>query len=351
MKIGVLLSAYDSEKYIEQVLEPWISMKENSEHDIVIAASNGQWLKFKEAGVEPTIDQTGQILLDSKVDFMYRIVGDNVVSEEESRTILLRYLQYHKCDLIWVLDGDEEYTILEIERIIDYVTHNSETECFRINFKNYTLRLPLFLKDFVRATIYRDNIRGGLSEFFFDTDASYHDGSVPDTLNTTIIPRYVAFPKHYTWLKENKRTFEKIVHQEHKYIWGGPKGARCAYKIDNDEIKFNEKFWNQRGLQIPVLKEEGEIYNHSFDLEYNRLENRIDISNVSTPGEYRFEIFDMTNGDKLYESQINMAFHWSYWVMPSVDRNFNDEEDFKGFRIDVYRNDFFYHQEFLHLRV
>jgi hypothetical protein len=351
MKIGVILSAYDSEKYIQQVLEPWMWMKENSDHDIIIAASNGQWLKFKEAGVEPTNDKTGQILLDSKIDFMYRITGDNVVSEEESRSILLRYLQYHQCDLIWLLDGDEVYDTQEILNIIKYVEFNPQYDCFRVNFKNYTLKLPMFVKDFVRATVYRDKIRGGLWKFVFDTDASYKDGSVPDTIPTNVIPRGVAFPKHYTWLKEDKRSFEKIIHQEHKFIWSGKEGYRCAYKIHDKDIEFNEKFWKSRGLQLPILREEGDVYSHLFNLNYNRVENRIDITDIQRDITLRFDFYDLVHETLIYEIDLKLGYGSTYWVMPSITRNFGNEEDFVGFKVEVKDGNELIHQEKLYLRV
>jgi hypothetical protein len=344
MRIGLVVSAYDCEKYIEAALQPWLELRADSEHEFVIAASNGQWLKFVEAGVEPTLDRTGQILLDSDLDFMYKTSGKRAVSEEESRTILLRYLQYNDCDLIWTLDGDEVYKKDEILRTIDYVQSHPEVDCFRINFKNFTLRLPLFSDDFVRATIYRSKIRGGISKFYFDTDAVYEDGGVPDTITSGVIPRHIAFPDHFTWLKENKRSFEKIVHQRYKYGEN-----QCAFKIEGDTLKFDDNFWSSRGIQLPCLKESGLVYSYDFQLKFDRKQNLFEVFKVSRQMNAGIKVLDM-NRVLLYQTNMELEPNYGYWFMPNSSRNFNDEDNFKGFMIQIFENSVLIHEEIFHLR-
>lgn len=350
MRIGVLVSAYDCERYISQTLKPWLELRSNSkDHEFLLAASNGQWLNYKEAGIEPTFDSTGQILFDSDLDFMYRITGNMLISEEESRTFLLRYLQQNECDLIWILDGDEVWSVEEILRTIEYVQQYPDQEFFRVNFKNYTLRLPLFVNDFYRTTIYRDKVRGGIQRFFFDTDVVYGDGNIPDSLQNHIIPRDIAFPDHYTWLREDKRCFEKIKNQEHKYVNAGEKQVRCSYKIDGDDIKFNEAFWQNRGMQIPVLREFGQIYSHDLVLDFNRALNRIDIHGIKKFFNVDIVVKTADESHTFYQTNMNLEPNVSYWVMPNYSTII--EDGFKAIKVSVFYCGLLIHDEILHLNV
>lgn len=356
MKIGLIYSVYDSEKYLRESLQSWLNLKKNSNHEIIIAASDGIWEKYQEIGLDEIYDNSLGILLESKVDFFYKNHSPYVISEEESRTTLLRFLNYQKCDLIWMVDGDEVFSENDILNIINYIEQNPSVECFRVNYKNFTIRKPLFLNDFVKATIYRGNIRGGMTKFIFDNDAVYADGSVPDTLNTHLIPRSVAFPKHYTWLEDDDRIPKKIQHQEHKYIWSGQKGSRCQYRMDGDKLRFNENFWKNRGLQFPILRMEGSSYSHLFDLNFNRTENQIDITNIIERLFVIVKVFSISDSSLIYETYMKWEPHVNYWVKPSIDRDF-DKEDFEGFKIEIIKRgsvgnpDELIHSEYLYLKV
>ena len=356
MKIGLIYSAYDSERYLKESLESWLNLKNNSQHEIIIAASDGIWEKYQEIGLDEIHDKSLDILLESNVDFLYKNRSPYVISEEESRTTLLRFLNYHNCDLLWMVDGDEVFTTQDILNIIEYIESNPQVECFRVNYKNFTIRNPLFLNDFVKATIYRGNIRGGLTKFIFDNDAVYSDGAVPDTMNTHLIPRSVVFPKHYTWLEDDDRIPKKIQHQEHKYIWSGQKGSRCQYRMAGDKLKFNENFWNNRGLQFPILRQEGSIYSHLFELNFNRKENQIDITKIQEKLFVTVKVYSITDSSFIYDTNMKLEQNVNYWIKPSLDRIF-DQEDFEGFRVEVIKRgsintpDELIHEEFLYLKV
>lgn len=353
MKIGVLLSAYDCERYVEKCLEPWISLKKyDVTMDVVIAVSNGQWLKFKEAGVSPTEDRTFEILSSiDDIDFIYKNKGSNVLAEEHSRGILLNYLQTQECDLIWVVDGDEVYTPEGIRNTIKFIEENRDVNGFYMHFKNYVLRMPLFIDSFVKPTIYRDGVHGGLRNFSFDTDANYRFKSFGD-IKKALIPIHVCFPDHYTWLQEDKRSFEKVIHQEHKFSHMGAPGERCAFKIDGDTLKFNEKYYRKNNEGIPVLSE--------LLLDSNRLRLTINKDDVQAKivlyhvhdglTESSMKVYD--ENDQLVEdiylgdvNQLMNGYHLWFVIKDSVSKNVNN------LRVDVYESENIIHSEILHLNV
>lgn len=346
MKVGILLSAYDCERYIERCLAPWISLKESM--DIVIAAGCGQWLKFKQAGVPPTKDRTFEILTNSNVDFLFKNEG-NVLSEEQSRETLLRFLQTQDCDLIWVLDGDEVYSIEEIIRTLDYVSQNPDANVFTIHFKNYVIRYPLYVDWFVKPVIYREGVHGGLNEFEFDTNANYRFRKHSETKHN-LIPLRVTFPEHFTWLEDDKRSFEKVIHQEYKFSHLGEEGTRCGFRIEGDKLKFNERYYDRVGQAIPVLSET--LVDSKFlRLTFIREEAKLLMYHVSSSMEScSIHGYDQ-NGNFLFDYYMGLVHptlqDQHLWIAMSNDVI----SDLDQIRLDVYDGKEMIHSEKLHIRV
>ena len=91
MKIGVLLTVYNCDNYIDAVLEPWFKLKEK--YNMVFAVNSGMFKDYVSLGIpyrnQPTLDKL------SKWDFDFQVTtkGTNLLGEDDSRNTCLDYLK------------------------------------------------------------------------------------------------------------------------------------------------------------------------------------------------------------------------------------------------------------------
>lgn len=360
MKIGVLLTAYNCEKYIDKCLEPWLKLKD--EYDFVIACNSGMFRDYLELGIPEKNQGTINKLITKQLDCLTIISGKNLIDEDHSRDISLdflnggRFARGTKCDLLIVIDGDEVFTEDNIRNILDFVMKNPDHDGYKINFKNHTIRENLFTYDYEHDRIYWMNRHGGIRRFFFDNRFEYgdhYDGkSTYKYSDSLTIPKSVAYVDHYSWLSDDPRTKDKILYQRKRYHginYEIPEEIRCAFEWNDekDSLEFSKAFWSGRGLQIPILHEMQGSYSFEFKIEYNRFENKITIESFENSGDCVFEIFDI-NRNHIYTCNINLN-KGNYWVMPS-SYNYEADENFTGFYIQVSRNGELIHQENIYLR-
>ena len=69
MKIGVLLTVYNCDKYIDAVLEPWFKLKEK--YNIIIAVNTGMFKDYISLGIPYRNEATLEKL--SKWDFDFQV--------------------------------------------------------------------------------------------------------------------------------------------------------------------------------------------------------------------------------------------------------------------------------------
>ena len=55
MKIGVILLAYNTSKYVDECLSSWVKLK--SKYDITIGCVNGMFKEYIELGIKPEKDK------------------------------------------------------------------------------------------------------------------------------------------------------------------------------------------------------------------------------------------------------------------------------------------------------
>lgn len=362
MRIGLLLTAYNCEKYIDKCLEPWLKLKE--EHDIVIACNSGMFRDYLELGISEKNEGTINKLISKKIDYLTIISGKNLIDEDHSRDISLDFLnggrfgRGNKCDLLIVVDGDEVFTEDNIKNILDFVIKNPDHDGYKINFKNHTIREGLFTYDYKHDRIFWMNRHGGIERFYFDNQFEYKDhylGLSNYKYSDSIeIPKSVAYVDHYSWLSDDPRTKDKIIYQNKRYHGINnevPLGLRCAFEWDEEKnvVKFSSTFWSGRGIQVPILHEMTDgPYTFEFKLDFNRVENKITIEAFETVEDCLFEISDI-NKNLIYSCSLNIIKDNNYWIMPS-SIHFDSDENFEGFNIKVKKNNQLIHDENLYLK-
>ena len=247
-KIGLLLTAYNCENYINPCLDPWMKLKEK--YNIKIAVNSGMFSDYKALGFENRNQGTLDKLNKYKFDYFIKTDDQNLLDEDSSRNKCLNYLiNEQHCDLIWILDADEIYKELEIENIINYVNKN-DALYYSVNFKNYLFTKD-YSTDYLPPRIFWTNKNSGIKKFHFDNHITYNDNSVSEMFPHHEIPKNIACVDHYSWLAEDSRTKEKIIYQNKRFA--GEENAKCSFVWDDnyDCLIFNEDFYQKRNVQKP----------------------------------------------------------------------------------------------------
>lgn len=348
MKIGVLLTVYNCEKYIKDCLDPWFELKENN--DIVISANSGMFSDYYTLGIPFRNQETLKILSEYDIDFLITTKGKNLLGEDESRNLCLNFLNKQKCDIIWVLDGDECYTKEQILNIIDFINNNPDSDWYSVNFKNLTIDENLF-QDYTHERIIRTDRHGGMNSFYFDNEFTYNNGLPFKSANGLEVPKNVAHIKHNSWLSNDIRSKDKITYQRFRYC--GPDGSlpvelRCTYNWNDEKnkLEFSEDFHKGRGMDIPCLHEEVSVFSHDFTLNYTRHENSFKITKVQREMDLVFEIYNSDNNSLIYKTQISVGKYVNYFMAPS----YKPEDSFNSFLVKTYENDVLIHEEKIHLK-
>lgn len=342
MKIGIIFSLYGCENYLDRCLSPWIKLRK--ELNLVLTACNGMYNDFLNYGFQDRSHKSLIKAIGKDFDFLMSTTGDYLWDEQNSKNYPLNYLKDRNVDLIWVVDADEFYTEHDIKKIINFITLNPDPDAYAVHFKNYTIKIPYWIEGFCRETIYWVNRNGGVSDFHFDVFMRYNDGkTINETQNFVRIPKKISHIDHFSWLSDDPRIPEKVIYQNGRF-WGN-EGERCSFFYDEVKgLDFNQKFYDSRGLQIPILHETLDTHYTEFDLNFSRSNRVIDIINVTTEGEFKFVVYS-SNGDLLFESILFIAPGSNYYIYPG------DYEELKHFHVIVFRNDMKVHEEKLHLSI
>jgi hypothetical protein len=325
LKIGVLFSAYNCARYIDECLNPWLELKE--ELNLVLAATNGRYLLSPSEvgnakGCESLVKLTGK-----NIDFLLHSPSvENNWTEEEGRTFMLKYVLGQKVDLIWVIDCDEIYTKENIYNILSYIKENPDPDCYTISFKNYFVKYPYWINDgFNKAVLYWTDRKKGIDCFSFDCDIAYNDGTMtnfPEELKNEKIGKNVAFINHYSWIQDDPRIKDKIHNQETKYI--GEEGARCAYRYnEKGHLVFNEKFYNCRGIKPPEIFETIINELHISDIFCDFENNIVYFKNITDADVYFVRIYDEYNNDIYF---CSLSLFSNSWMAPG--RRLDGEKSF-----------------------
>lgn len=341
MKIGVLLSAYNSENYIDDCLKPWMELK--NDFDIYFACVSGMYKEYIDFGFKSRNKETLAKLAKYELDFLISTAGSKCLMDENgSKSAALNALK-NQCDLVWILDSDEFYTKEQIKSIINYIKSTPEFDWYSVNFRNSIFEKNLWIDGFCPPRIFRTDRYDGISHFYFDNHIIYNNGEAFDSKPNCHIPRNIAWVKHYSWLNIDTRSKEKVKYQELRF------SGNCGFTWDdvNEKLSFSDNYYRDR--EKPILHETIEKVSDEFTINFVRSENKFYIQNVTKYQDLKFRFFNGQNGDLIYETLLGITPGVDYFCYPS-NINFHEIENFKKFRVEVLLDDKIIHNEFLHIK-
>jgi hypothetical protein len=244
-KLGIILSAYSLDEYVEQCLSPWQSF------DVPIACCSFQFENFQKQSNEKCLNELRRFIPEECLFYD----DSKSLKEHEARNIPLEYLKNNTdIDTILILDIDEFYTKKEIENLLNFI--NSEDFSWiawsRINFKNYIFDGQMWTDDFCPPRIFKIKYQDYfLDKFYWDNDILYtkENGEQADykRLSSITVPKKDAHIKHMTWLN-NERSKNKIEYQEKHF-------GKCSFKWDyiNNKIEINYKYYQDNNISAPSV--------------------------------------------------------------------------------------------------
>ena len=352
MRIGVIFAIYNCEEFVDRCIDPWIEVRET--RDIILTCISGRFSTYRDLGIPENNKGTISKLSTKGIDFLISTSGDKLLEEDMSRDFCLNYLKPHKCDIIWLVDGDELYTKEQILGIIDYVNSHPDDEGFEIYFKNYTIDYPYFI-NWWRPTLYRNRLYGGIDRFYFDSYFNFADG-LHTTRDITCkkIPKNVAFIEHHAWVNR-PATHDKIKYQKARYAdyydenWNKfthDINARCQYESLEGKIIFNKDYAEKRNVDIPSLHEyPTQVIFPGLDTNYSRRNNRIEFKSSFLMEGYDLFVKDIS-GSKIYSKfAFNVNPVGVFWFIPAIEESELHSENFQGYRLELYKNENIVHIE------
>lgn len=251
MKIGLLCCLYDCEDALDAVLAPWQEFQKLAPklgHELIAVAINCQFAEYAEMGY-PNDDNGTRRGLEKHAAFFHKIIVEREPHDEKgARTIAYRALQEKNVDLMWLLDGDEFYTVDQIKAILAFAEAHPLYDRYDLNLKNYIFDSDQWIDvEFHPPRIFRTARRGGVLEFSFDNEVRYLDGRESKHGNSLVVPREVAWITHRTW--SHHRGDRKVAYQKKRF--GG-----CAFKwnLETKKLEINEEWYKHWGDPLPVLR-------------------------------------------------------------------------------------------------
>lgn len=246
MRLGLILTSYACEDYIEKCLTNWLIYKnKNTENQILISAVSFPFLNFpsqnnaKNLEILLSLEKSGEI---NKVFY-----GENPIEETTARNHGLTYLLNQGIDSVLLIDADEVYEYSEIEKLLWYLK-DKPPQNYRICYKNIIFDGTHFLDNFDPARIFYSKIGDWeLYRMYDDNYVLYVNKKIGKMvkdidLGFKHIPKSIVFPKHYTWLN-NQRSINKIKYQNSRPGWN------CSFIIKDKEKGIID--WNLKEGQIP----------------------------------------------------------------------------------------------------
>lgn len=256
MKIGIIYCAYNCFSYVKDSLHSFAECKRQG----LISQICGVSIPFAEYfDLNQTKDCTTDFLIDlHKKQLIDQLFTEpNYIKEHEARDLCLQYLKNANCDTIWMVDGDEFYSVEDIKNIINFINDNPNYYWYSINFKNYIFDGKQWIDGFCPPRIFRtkSNILN-IDKFYWDNDICYQDENKKifnyKLLDNLIIPKEIAHIKHMTWLHENGRA---------KYEYQMKHFGYCGYKwnYESQQLELNEDFFLKTNQKIPNILKDNDI--------------------------------------------------------------------------------------------
>lgn len=244
-KIGIIFCLYNCESTLDSCLNAWKQVKnENFIYSCVSSPFKGY------EDFNPPKDNTVELVRAAKIMDSH-FVHEGHLAETEARGLCLQYLKMQECDTVFCVDGDEIFTIEQINKIIKYVENNPQSLWFKLSLKNYIFDEKTYLEEpFTPARIYRISAPPfKLGVFYQDNDISYvyNDQEVQNSVvKNKVIPQKIAWIKHLTW-QSNENSRLKVQYQQKRW-------NLCSYEWKDGQIQFNEEYYKNKS-KPKILKD------------------------------------------------------------------------------------------------
>ena len=157
------------------------------------------------------------------------------------------------CDVIWMVDADEFYSLEDIKNIVNFINENPNYCWYSINFKNYIFDGKQWIDGFCPPRIFKSKFDSMvIDSFFWDNDIAYQKNNEfinYKKLLSLEIPKQIAHIKHMTWLHENGKL---------KYEYQIKHFGHCGYKwnYESNELEFNSDFYLKINQELPKINYE-----------------------------------------------------------------------------------------------
>lgn len=244
MRLGVVVSVYNSINFLSEFLSPWI--KARKELDIKIVFVDAKFKNFE--GESNSTDGTTEYLVEKLncglIDYYGHYFHDK--EENEVRNIGINMLLQMGCSHILSSAPDEIFTIDQIKYIYNYIQKDEFIAYYRLNYKNYIGNKDTFIRGFCPKRIWKVNLTAyKLKGLRFDDDAEYQgaitrDIQPDDNFAQRVIPNVEI--NHYTWL--NNETSRKKIEYQTKRGW------ICSYKWKDGKVVFNPEYYKDKPLPV-----------------------------------------------------------------------------------------------------
>ncbi|NJO61259.1 MAG: hypothetical protein HC836_24300 [Richelia sp. RM2_1_2] len=246
LKIGLNCLGFNCEEHLENVLHPWIILKQEK-YPITISAVEGIFSETASLGYNFD-DQTRKILTNKHksgwIDHLSLNRGP--AKEHELRNIGLWPLLDDKVDYVWLLDlQDEVYTKENILNIIKFIENSKFIDFFHINMKNYVFDYDTYYEGFCPPRIWNNNAHNGIKCFYYDNNIEWCDGKKDINATNIKISKSIAFVDHYSWVGSDQYLKRKVNFQMQHY-------GHCSYKF-NEKLEFNDDYYKKNGESLPEL--------------------------------------------------------------------------------------------------
>lgn len=250
MKIGIIYCAYNCLKYAQESIAPFLNLRHlNLIHNISAVAVPFEEYRNVTCEEDGTVDFLLGLEKNGEVDRVF--TEPKYIKEHFARDLCLQYLKTERCDAVWMVDGDELYTLDQINSIIDFIKTNATYYWYSINFKNYIFDGRQWVDGFCPARIFRTSSSGlQIDKFYWDNDLSYKNANYENVgykqLNNLMIPKTIAHVNHMTWLHENGKA---------KYEYQMKHFGNCGYSWNygKDQLELNEDFYIKNNIVKPLI--------------------------------------------------------------------------------------------------
>lgn len=238
MKIGIQILAYNCEETIDDVINPWLILKEN--YEVKIWVASGQFKIYKDLGYEnknqKTLEKLNQKIKIGDIDFLFVPDENNLLSDHETRHQSISYFVENDIDLMIQVDSDEFYTKEEVLNFINFIESNPKYTIYNTVFRNIVGDNNGYV-DFIRFSAGKIKRYGGIGEYYLDAHWSFYGENNPDKkmgvpqnieyrwVESVNIPKELVNPIHDSWSTNRRGSYSsdikgKIEYQNRYYETG-----------------------------------------------------------------------------------------------------------------------------------